>query len=97
MSQIKQEIRVVTYMCPTHPIELYQLILDVLEKTLECYTTLQYECRSPGPFPDRPDPFSTDKVDLGKFFAYLRSCYLVWMRRVIIIATTDESNLSLTR
>lgn len=67
MSETKQELRVVTYMCPTHPIALYELILEVLEKALDCYTTLQYESRSSGPILDRPDPFSTDKVDLGKF------------------------------
>ncbi|KAH9629460.1 hypothetical protein HF086_015790 [Spodoptera exigua] len=65
MSQNKQELRVVTYMCPTHPIQLYELILELLEEALGCYTTLQYESRSPGPLPDRPDPFSTNKVDLA--------------------------------
>lgn len=65
MSQSKQELRVVTYMCPTHPVQLYELILELLEEALDCYTTLQYESRSPGPLPDRPDPFSTNKVDLA--------------------------------
>lgn len=68
MSQIKPELRVVTYMCPTHPVQLYELLLEVLEEALDCHTTLQYESRSSGPFPDRPDPFSTDKVDIGKYF-----------------------------
>lgn len=71
MSQTKQELRVVTYMCPTHPVQLYEIILEVLEEALNCHTTLQYESRSPGPFPDRPDPFSTNKVDLGKWLKYL--------------------------
>lgn len=66
MSQTKPELRVVTYMCPTHPVQLYELILELLEEALDCHTTLQYESRSPGPFTDRPDPFSTDKVDIGK-------------------------------
>ncbi|GBP85218.1 hypothetical protein EVAR_55695_1 [Eumeta japonica] len=61
----KFELRVVTYMCPTHPVELYELILELLEESINCYTTLQYESRTPGPFPDRPDPFITDKVDLA--------------------------------
>lgn len=65
MSQNKQELRVVTYMCPTHPVQLYELILELLEEALGCYTTLQYESRSPGPLPDRPDPFSTNRVDLA--------------------------------
>lgn len=70
MAQNKQELRIVTYMCPTHPVQLYELILELLEDALDCYTTLQYESRSPGPLPDRPDPFSTDKADLGKFYIF---------------------------
>lgn len=66
MSQTKLELRIVTYMCPTHPVQLYELIQELLEEALNCYTTLQYESRSPGPFPDRPDPFVTGKVDLGR-------------------------------
>ncbi|XP_075977545.1 phosphonates-binding periplasmic protein-like [Anticarsia gemmatalis] len=65
MAQNKQELRVVTYMCPTHPVQLYELILELLEEALDSYTTLQYESRSPGPLPDRPDPFSTNKADLA--------------------------------
>ncbi|XP_047991615.1 uncharacterized protein LOC125230493 [Leguminivora glycinivorella] len=61
----KKELRIVTYMCPTHPVQLYELILELLEKALDCYTTLQYESRCSGPFPDRPDPFSTNKVDIA--------------------------------
>lgn len=52
-------------MCPSHPVQLYELILELLEDALGCYTTLQYESRSPGPLPDRPDPFSTGKADLA--------------------------------
>ncbi|XP_049873239.1 uncharacterized protein LOC126371878 [Pectinophora gossypiella] len=65
MPNEKVELRVVTYMCPTHPVQLYELILELLEDALGCYTTLQYESRTPGPFPDRPDPFTTNKVDLA--------------------------------
>lgn len=52
-------------MCPSHPVQLYEVILELLEQSLECYTTLQYESRAPGPFPDRPNPFSTNKIDLA--------------------------------
>uniref|UniRef100_A0A2A4IXQ0 Solute-binding protein family 3/N-terminal domain-containing protein n=1 Tax=Heliothis virescens TaxID=7102 RepID=A0A2A4IXQ0_HELVI len=65
MAQNKQELSVVTYMCPSHPVQLYELILELLEDALGCYTTLQYESRSPGPLSDRPDPFSTGKADLA--------------------------------
>lgn len=67
MSGEKLELRTVTYMCPTHPVQLYELILELLEDAMDCYTTLQYESRSPGPLRDRPDPFSSDKIDLGEY------------------------------
>lgn len=63
----KMELRIVTYMCPTHVVQLYELVMELLESALDCNTTLQYESRTPGPFLDRPDPFSNDKVDLGEF------------------------------
>lgn len=66
MSEEKFDLRVVTYMSPAHPIQLYELILELLESAIDCYTTLQYESRSPGPLPERPDPFLKNKVDLGK-------------------------------
>ncbi|CAH0715463.1 unnamed protein product, partial [Brenthis ino] len=65
MSKVKQELCVITYMCPTHPVELYELVLELLEEALDCHAVLQYESRSPGPIPGRPDPFSTNKVDLA--------------------------------
>lgn len=68
MAHTKPEIRLVTYMCPSHPVQLYELIQDLLEETLDCYTSLIYESRNPGPFPDRPDPFGTDKVDIGRCY-----------------------------
>ncbi|VVC86665.1 unnamed protein product [Leptidea sinapis] len=65
MAECKLELRIATYMCPTHPVELYELIMQLLEESLDCYATLQYESRSPGPIPERPDPFETDKVDIA--------------------------------
>ncbi|KAJ8731286.1 hypothetical protein PYW07_004450 [Mythimna separata] len=65
MAPNKEDIRIVTYMCPSHPVQLYELILELLEDALGCFATLQYESRSPGPLSDRPDPFSTDKTDLA--------------------------------
>lgn len=74
MAQNREELRIVTYMCPTHPVQLYELILELLEEELNCYTTLQYESRSPGPLANRPDPFSTDNVDMAFMtaFAYMK-------------------------
>lgn len=62
------KLRLVTYMCPSHPVELYELLLAYLEETLDCETTLLYESRGPGPLPDRDDPFTTDSVDVGLFY-----------------------------
>lgn len=72
----KSEIRVITYMCPSHPVKLYETLLELLEESVGCHTTLLYETRRPGPLPDRPDPFSTDKVDLGflSAAAYMKLC-----------------------
>ncbi|XP_041979653.1 uncharacterized protein LOC121733455 [Aricia agestis] len=61
----EKELRIVTYMCPTHPVELYELIMEVLEQSIGVQAILQYESRSSGPLSGRPDPFVTDKVDLG--------------------------------
>ena len=71
MAQNKEDLRIVTYMCPSHPVQLYELILELLEDALGCYATLQYESRSPGPLLDRPDPFSSDKADLGKIINFI--------------------------
>lgn len=65
MSDEKQDLRVITYMCPTHPVELYELILELLETAIDCHTVLQYESRSPGPLSGRPDPFINNKIDLA--------------------------------
>lgn len=71
MSQEKFELRVITYMCPSHPVEMYELIVELLEKALDCHATLQYESRSPGPIAGRPDPFTKDKIDLGESFGII--------------------------
>ncbi|XP_014367199.2 uncharacterized protein LOC106717795 [Papilio machaon] len=76
MSEEKLELRTVTYMCPTHPVQLYELILELLEDAMDCHTTLQYESRSPGPLRDRPDPFNSNKIDLAFMTAasYMNLC-----------------------
>ncbi|XP_050350828.1 uncharacterized protein LOC126773757 [Nymphalis io] len=65
MSEEKLELRIITYMCPTHPVEIYELIIELLEEALDCHTILQYESRSPGPIIGRPDPFIRNKIDLA--------------------------------
>lgn len=64
------ELRIVNYMSPAHPVDLYVLIMEMLESELGCYATLQYESRSPGPISDRPNPFTNNKVDLGKVWIH---------------------------
>nr|CAD7431937.1 unnamed protein product [Timema monikensis] len=61
----KPKLRLVTYMCPSHPVELYELVLQYLEEQVECEATLMYESRSAGPLPDRVDPFTSDTVDIA--------------------------------
>lgn len=69
--ETKPRLRLITYMCPSHPVELYEMLLVYLEETLDCEATLVYESRAPGPLPDRVDPFTNDSVDIGQ---YLNSC-----------------------
>lgn len=63
--QVKQKLRVATYMCPSHPVQLYELIVELLEEALDCHATLMYESRSDGPMLGREDPFENDEIDIG--------------------------------
>ncbi|XP_069684199.1 probable phosphite transport system-binding protein PtxB isoform X2 [Periplaneta americana] len=65
MSTPKPKLRIITYMCPSHPVELYELILQYLEEEIGCEASLLYESRGPGPLEDRVDPFTSDTVDIG--------------------------------
>lgn len=53
-----------TYMCPSHPVELYELFMRYLEEELKCETYLIYESRNTGPLSDRVDPFTDDIADI---------------------------------
>ncbi|XP_049937299.1 uncharacterized protein LOC126411141 isoform X2 [Schistocerca serialis cubense] len=64
-NQKKQKLRLVTYMCPSHPVEMYELIMTYLERYTGLEATLQYESRRAGPLPGRVDPFTDDTVDIG--------------------------------
>ena len=65
MASTKPKLRIITYMCPSHPVELYELIMQYLEEEISCHASLLYESRGPGPLADREDPFALDTVDLG--------------------------------
>lgn len=61
-----QRLRIATYMCPSQPVQLYELIMDLLEETLDCHTTMIYESRGTGgPLRGRQDPFESDQIDIG--------------------------------
>lgn len=62
----RPKLRLGTYMCPSHPVELYELFMKYLEEELPCEATLVYESRCGGPLPDRVDPFTADTLDIGK-------------------------------
>jgi hypothetical protein len=62
----RPKLCIITYMCPSHPVELYELILQYLEEEAGFETSLLYESRGPGPLPDRVDPFTGDSVDMGE-------------------------------
>uniref|UniRef100_A0A1B6EHE6 Solute-binding protein family 3/N-terminal domain-containing protein n=1 Tax=Cuerna arida TaxID=1464854 RepID=A0A1B6EHE6_9HEMI len=74
MSRKGGKLRLVTYMCPSHPVELYELIMSYLEESLDCEATLMYESRAGGgPLPDRVDPFTDNSIDI----AFMTSSALV--------------------
>jgi hypothetical protein len=87
MANSRPKLRIITYMCPSHPVELYELILQYLEEETGCQASLLYESRSPGQLSDRLDPFTDDSADIGEseklqgqFFAvsnYHRTIFLV--------------------
>ena len=66
MANPRPKLRIITYMCPSHPVELYELIMQYLEEEIGCEASLLYESRGPGPLSDRVDPFTDSSVDMGE-------------------------------
>jgi len=60
-------LRLITYLVPSHPVELYECIAHFLEEQLHVSATLVYESRDPIDLynDDRPDPFCLKEVDIG--------------------------------
>ncbi|XP_077996167.1 uncharacterized protein LOC144449497 [Glandiceps talaboti] len=58
-------LRLITYLSPSIPIELFQTILYYLEEKLNKEAYLIYESRWSGPCPDRVDPFTSNEADIG--------------------------------
>jgi len=61
----KPILRMATYMCPSIPIEYYELLATYLEESLDVDTTLVYDSRSPGQLKMKPDLFGLGHVDIG--------------------------------
>lgn len=59
------QLRAVTYLCPSLPVELFQAILEILEAEAGLTATLLYDWRSDGPDEAKPDPFQANQVDIG--------------------------------
>ncbi|ELU14922.1 hypothetical protein CAPTEDRAFT_227826 [Capitella teleta] len=58
-------LRLMTYLSPGIPLELYQVYQHYLEEVLQRSTILMVESRCSGPLADRPNPFTTNQVDVG--------------------------------
>lgn len=70
MAENQRPLRLMTYLVPGLPVELFETIAQYLEATLQQQTMLIYESRFNGPLSSRVDPFKADLADLGKFFIY---------------------------
>jgi hypothetical protein len=66
MANPRPKLRIITYMCPSHPVELYEMILQYLEEETSCEASLVYESRSPGQLSGRLDPFTDNSADVGE-------------------------------
>ncbi|OWF40959.1 uncharacterized protein LOC110463096 [Mizuhopecten yessoensis] len=61
----EKKLRMITYLSPGLPVELFETIMQYLEEVTEKEAYLIYESRWAGPPRDRTDPFTADEVDIG--------------------------------
>lgn len=59
------KLRLITYLSPGIPVEVYETIMYYLEEVTGRKTYLIHESRWSGPPDDREDPFSSDDADIG--------------------------------
>lgn len=59
------QLRAVTYLCPSLPVEFFQVILEILEEKTGLRTTLLYDWRADGPAGANLEPFHANHVDIG--------------------------------
>jgi len=60
------KLRLITYLCPDFPLELFQTYQQYLEEVLACESYLVVESRWGAPPSGKIDPFTADEVDIGK-------------------------------
>ncbi|XP_060561634.1 uncharacterized protein LOC132721365 [Ruditapes philippinarum] len=65
MSDSKEKLRLVTYLSPGIPVEIFETLMNYLEEVTGRDAYLRYESRWPGPPADRTDPFTDNEVDIG--------------------------------
>ncbi|XP_030847470.1 uncharacterized protein LOC591494 [Strongylocentrotus purpuratus] len=63
--RVPVKLRLMTYLCPGLPVEIFEMVAHYLEEKMKCPVYLIYESRWPGPPADRPDPFTLDDVDIA--------------------------------
>ena len=61
----RRELRLLTYLAPGIPLELFEAIRRHLEDALELCVRLDSRSDVSAPRPDEPDPFSGDEADVG--------------------------------
>lgn len=60
-------LRMITYLSPSLPIELFEMLRDYLEEKLGLEASIIYESRWSGPPAERdPDPFQRNEADMGE-------------------------------
>ncbi|XP_052228447.1 uncharacterized protein LOC127842769 isoform X2 [Dreissena polymorpha] len=65
MAETKERLRMISYLVPSIPVELFELLLEYLEGVTGRQGYLIYESRWTGPPQQRVDPFTSNEVDIG--------------------------------
>ena len=66
MTEERSPLRIITYLVPSIPVELFETLSDYLESELKRETLLTIESRFHGPLTSRTDPFESNAADLGR-------------------------------
>ena len=67
MSDVKKNLRLITYLSPCIPVEVFETVAHYLEEVTGLDSSLIYESRYLGPPGDKTDPFTADDVDIGRY------------------------------